>query len=199
MTQTIGLVNSPDTTAAGSKSLNRSIADRAINSLLFSERNGLPTPQSLSQDPHRINALPAAGLEESPLLVDLTGAAGLALQQMGRAATVIAKTPTDYGHFLRLGLEARYVTGLLWGGLEEKDYLNVNRGIGGLIGLDPTEAGLEEKLQRLFAAQSGRPVLVVRDVTSFLAGLEQMGFSAAGLEEAARTYREAAVTLDVMQ
>ena len=112
---------------------------------------------------------------------------------------MIAQTPTDFVHFLQAGLDPWFVTGLLWGGLEEEDYLRVNRQIGGLTTLDPTSSGWKAEFARRVAAQTDRRVVVITDVDSFRAGLEQLGFSSTGLEEATRAFETARETLSRMQ
>jgi len=67
-------MNSPDNKAAGNRSLNTSMAERAMNSRLLSEKKPGRMPSTIVQQISIINKNPAAGLEEagSPQYLQLT-------------------------------------------------------------------------------------------------------------------------------
>ncbi|MBI3312582.1 MAG: cupin domain-containing protein [Candidatus Omnitrophica bacterium] len=143
----------------------------------------------------------ASGVEETaPMVLDFTGAAGWVLgQQRGIAFAVVAQTVTDAQRFKALGIPDAVQVGLLWGGLEEADYLSVVPGIRQFISADPTTLDWQGQVQRVVSARAGRPAVVVMNEQSFLKALPLLGLPASGVEELTRAYRQAEETLSIAQ
>ncbi len=145
-----------------------------------------------------------AGLEERPgwersgvtvLSFNLAVSVALSgLEEIHRVA--VAETPTDFAHLKGAGIPPSKALGLLWGGLEEADYLRVDPRIGGLLGVDPTMAGWQGELIRLMANQAGASrVIPVFDAETLAAGLEDLGMPGARILSVLNRYAEAEAAL----
>ena len=120
---------------------------------------------------------PAAGAEEGVTLVVFNPAAGAALFRFSMKPYVVAQTPTDAGYLVRLGVAPERIIGLLWGGLEEDEYLQVNSGITNFVSGDPTSAGWQSEVynRMRWSLEEGRKLLPILDADDLGTALEGLG------------------------
>lgn len=147
----------------------------------------------------------SAGLETAKeagvVILSFDIAAHPALQQAGLETLTVAVTPTDAQHSIALGIPAEKLIGILWAGLEEKDYLAVDSGIRHLITTDPLAAGWRRDVASVISGRlgPGYRVITVYDADSLMAGLEELGMPGVTIAQALQAHEEAEHTLEQMK
>lgn len=147
-------------------------------------------PTDWADSPERYTM--ASGLEEArglqrPILLITEAASAVATAGTEGVLTIAAADTTITAKLLiERGVPASRIIGLLWAGLEEKDYHSVSPQISAFFAEDPTVAGWQERVAQGLSRRAGREIdiLVVKDAVTLAAGLERLGLPSSTIESA---------------
>ena len=145
-----------------------------------------------------------SGLEEGRLadavLLSFDPAAGLPLLRAGIRAFVVVPTLTDARHQIKLGVEPEQLVGVLWAGLEERDYLSVNSRIRNFVTADLAVSGWQQEVVRFASSQLGAQHIVpIYGADSLATGLEELGVPGAKVARILQLRSDAEAALEQMK
>lgn len=149
--------------------------------------------------------IPAAGLEEArvmgKLFLAFDPAAGRPLLEAQGQVAIVVTHPRQARFQRQLAVEESSLVGVVGGGLEEADYLKEVPGMKQFVKAELSSPDWRQAVIRYAwsnLSQPGQQVIVIYDADSLSAGLADLGFSGAGLEEVLQSYRRTAALLGEM-